>query len=120
MSSQIIVRAGDSLSLAGVATLPAGNWSASSSFSTIPSGNPPRTIAIPVSMSLIAPNESNPTKNDWAITLHATAAVTATWPVVIPGQNPMRGAIKFRDDSESPITKTTGELQLFVLPNIVP
>lgn len=107
-------RSGDTLSLVGVVALAAGNWYAEVAFRA----NNAR-IAIPSTLVLRGPNESNPSKNDWILTLSETSANTALWPVASNPYDYFVCAVTFSDDSVPPIVRTTDDFSIRIDPRRV-
>jgi hypothetical protein len=103
----IETRIGDTISYAGTVNLPAGNWSAEV-----------HGAGITATLSLVGPDSSDPTRSVWTIALEATSTATAVWHF-----DPSKGtpnvrkvAIRFIDDSNPPIVKTSETFDLRVYP----
>jgi hypothetical protein len=108
------VRRGDTLEMAGVVTLPSGNWSAVVAFRA---GN--ARIVIPSTLILRGANESNPSKNDWILTLAETSDNTASWPSATSSYDYFVCAITFSDESLPPIVRTTDDFSILIQPRRV-
>lgn len=107
-------RAGDTLELRGVVTLPAGNWSAVAAFRA---GN--TRIVIPSTLILRGPNEKNQSKNDWILTLAETSENTASWPSANSNYDYFVCAITFSDESLPSVVRTTDDFSILVQPRRV-
>ncbi|WP_018264197.1 hypothetical protein [Methylosinus sp. LW4] len=108
------VRSGDTLSLAGVVALPAGNWSAVVAFRAANA-----RYVIPSTLVLSGANASNPSKNDWILSLNETSANTALWPVASSMYDYFVCAVTFSDDSNPPVVRTTDDFSILVQPRRV-
>jgi hypothetical protein len=117
------VRRGDTLELRGVVTLPAGNWSAVVAFRAGNTRNLGESlglrIVIPSTLILRGANESNPSKNDWILTLAETSENTASWPAATSAYDYFVCAITFSDESLPPVVRTTEDFSVFVQPRRV-
>lgn len=121
MSACLETRVGDSLSYAGTVTLPAGNWSAIAGFSDNRDARNVRRYHIGVGLTLVGPNASDSTRNDWTIALSAPGAATASWPRPDPLASALTfsAAIKFSDDSPIPIVKTSESFEIRILAQVL-
>jgi hypothetical protein len=116
------VRQGDTLSMVGVVALPAGNWSADVAFRSNGSTGgfySPQRVVIPSSLILRGPNASNPSKQDWILSLAETSENTASWPAAIHENDHFVCSITFSDDSIPPVVRTTDDFSIFVQPRRV-
>jgi hypothetical protein len=119
MASAIEIRPGDSLSLAGTVTLPAGVWSATCAFVSTEAS---RVLNATVTLTLTGPSDDDPSRNVWAIALEASSLETANWPAPSKNASALRysGAIKFSDDSNPPLVKTSESFEMVIRPKVVP
>jgi len=123
MAGCIDIRLGDTLSYAGKLSLPQGTWSAICSFTD---NRPPfpgtDRYDIDVTLSLIGPDASDPTRNIWAIALTAPAPLTAQWPRLKPNEGfiEFSAAIRFSDTSIPPVTRTSESFTIRIKPQILP
>jgi hypothetical protein len=119
MANAIEIRPGDTLSLAGAVTLPAGVWSATCAFVSTETA---RVLNVDVTLNLVGPSDDDPSRNVWAIALEASSLETANWPAPSKNASASRwsGAIKFHDDSNPPLVKTSEPFEMIIRPKVVP